>query len=300
MTKNSRCEQQGRSSGKYAERNGRDDHRGSMAERNGMKEDRKIRITWFGCACFAVEYGEDRVLFDPFLELAGGSYCADPDVLMEYDTVFVTHCHFDHLYTAEFMLEEGDGDISVFCSRQCCETLERFLEDQSNVVQIDTGRSYHIGSIEIDVLKGHHIEFRRSHILDTMTPARVLRYAGNLPFLFWANRIFKEAGEIVTFLVRVGGKKILLLGSLALDPAEQYPEGVDVLILPYQGNNDLPARAREVLCRLQPRSVLLSHFDNAFPPMSRNVDLQPLKKMIGEEFPGIRVVKPEAGKPLQL
>lgn len=269
-------------------------------KRDRMRDTEKIRITWYGTACFGLEYGADRVLFDPFLELAGGSYAADLRELMAYDTIFVTHCHFDHLYTAEQLLEEGDGEISVFCTRQSCDTLERFLEDQSNVVQIDTGRSYRIGSIEIDVLKGRHIEFQRRHILDTMTPARMLRYAGNLPFLYWANRIFQEAGESVAFLIKAGGKQILLLGSLAIDEKQQYPKGVDVLILPYQGNNDLPARAREVLERLRPKCILLSHFDNAFPPMSRNVDLRPLAKMMKQDFPKIRIVKPVAGKMMEL
>ncbi len=259
-----------------------------------------MKITWMGTACFGIESGEDRILIDPFLELAGGSYGADVEELMTYDTIFVTHCHFDHLFTAEEMVEQGEGDITVFGTRQCCETLGQFLEDESNVVQIDVGRTYNIGSMEIDVLKGRHIEFQKSHILDTLSPGRVLRYFRNLPFLYWANRTFKEAGESVAFHLKAEGKHLLILGSLAVDPEEYYPEGVDVLILPYQGNNDLPARAREVLTRLKPKSVLLSHFDNAFPPMSRDVDLAPLKQMMQEEFPKIRVVKPVPGKVMTL
>ena len=47
-------------------------------------------------------------------------------------------------------------------------------------------------------------------------------------------------------------------GQPGTPPGEQYPEGADVVILPYQGNNDLPARAREVLARLKPKSVTCS------------------------------------------
>ena len=259
-----------------------------------------MKFTWYGTACFGLQCGEDKVLFDPFLELKGGSYGADPQELIRYDTIFVTHCHFDHLYTAQELLEAGEGDITVFCTGQSCRTLGEFLEDQSNVVQIEPGRTYRIGSIDIDVLKGRHIEFQWRHLLDTMSPLRTLRYAGNLPFLYQANHLFKEAGESVVFQIRAGGRQILLLGSLALDPGEQYPEDVDILILPYQGNNDLPARAREVLERLHPKSIVLSHFDNAFPPMSRDVDLRPLKELIETEFPGIRVIRPTAGKPMHL
>ena len=55
-----------------------------------------------------------------------------------------------------------------------------------------------------------------------------------------------------------------------------------------------------MLSRLRPKAVVLSHFDNAFPPMSRDVDLQPLKKLMAEKFPQIRVVKPTAGKAIEL
>ena len=267
-----------------------------------MNVESNRNITWYGTACFGLQCGTDRILFDPFLELKGGSYSADPGEWMQYDTIFVTHCHFDHLYTVTQLLEAADGDISVFCTKQCCDTLAEFSEDQSNVVQIEAGRSYHFGSIDIDVLKGRHIEFQWRHILDTMSPVRTLRYVKNLPFLYQANRFFKEEGESVVFSITAGEdrKRILLLGSLALHPDEQYPEGADVLVLPYQGNNDLPSRAREVLMRLKPKSVLLSHFDNAFPPMSRDVNLGPFKRMMEKEFPQIRVVKPAPGKPIAL
>ncbi len=259
-----------------------------------------MKLTWFGTACFALESGEDRILFDPFLELMGGTNGVDPQILMEYDTIFVTHGHFDHLYNAVDLIEGGDGGNTLFCTKHCCELIEGFLDDQSNVVQIDMNRSYKIGSIDIDVLKGAHIEFQKSHIFDTLTPLRVLRYAGNLPFLFWANRTFTEGGECVPFLVRAEGKQVLILGSLAIDPQTDYPQGVDVLVLPYQGNNDLPLRAGEVLERLRPRSVVLSHFDNAFPPMSRDVDLRPLSKLMQERFADIKVVKPVFMKPVSI
>lgn len=270
-----------------------------------------MKLTWMGTATFVLESGDQKILFDPFLELAGGSTAVSPEELLQYDTIFVTHCHFDHLYEAEELIGQGGHDNTLFCTRQCCSTVESFLEETSNVVQIRVGQTYDLynpehpapgepGFIRIGVLQGRHIEFQFRHILDTLSPLRVIRYVRNLPFLYWANRIFKEAGEIVAFDVKAEHKELLILGSLALDPAETYPEGVDVLILPYQGNNDLPARAEEVLSRLRPKAVVLSHFDNAFPPMSRDVDLQPLKKLMAEKFPQIKVVKPTAGKAIEL
>ena len=257
-----------------------------------------MKLTWLGTAVFVLESGKEKILFDPFMELQGGHVALTEDELLQYDTVFITHCHFDHFaFTADTI---DDSDVTVFCTRQCVKTLERFEADQDRVVEIQPDRTYPIGDIRITPLRARHIVFRWRYILDTLSPWRMIRYAGNLPFLFWANRTFKEAGEIVAYDIRAEGREILLLGSLALDPEETYPKHPDVLILPYQGNNDLPARAREVLSVLQPKSVVLSHFDNAFPPMSRDVDLRPLKKLMQEEFPDIKVVKPEAFKTMTI
>ena len=121
------------------------------------------------------------------------------------------------------------NDCADQCTKQCCGTLAKFSQDQSNVVQIDAGRSYQIGSIQVNVLAGRHIEFQWRHILDTMSPLRTIRYAGNLPFLYRANRFFREAGECVVFDITVEEKRILILGSLALDPDVQYPEGSECL-----------------------------------------------------------------------
>ena len=281
-----------------------------------------MKLTWMGTAAFALESGDMRILFDPFVELAGGTTPLSAEDFRDFDTIFVTHCHFDHLFEAEELIGPNQQDAALFCTKQCCDTLEGFLEDMSNVALISPGRTYDLynakdpegqslpgthhplpgepGYMSVCVLRGKHIEFQLRHVMDTLNPVRMIRYAGNLPFLFWANRTFREAGEIVAFDVKAEGREILILGSLALSPDEAYPEGADVLVLPYQGNNDLPARAREVLGRLKPRSVVLSHFDNAFPPMSRDVDLRPLRKLISEEFPEIRVIKPTAFKAMEL
>lgn len=270
-----------------------------------------MNITWMGTATFAVESKGQRILFDPYMELQGGDVPGDLDKLKTYDTVFVTHCHFDHLSLMPELLE--DKNATLFCTGQCCETLEGFLDDCSNIVQVEAGRSYRLtlprddktasasdGSITIDVIQGRHIDFKLKYAPQTLSLRRMLRYAPNLPYLVWANKTFRENGEIVAYQIHAEGRRVMILGSLALDDNTEYPHDMDVLVLPYQGNNDLPACAREVLSRLRPRSVVLSHFDNSFPPMSRNVDLRPLRKLMEEEFPLIKVVKPTPFKEIQI
>ena len=64
----------------------------------------------------------------------------------------------------------------------------------------------------------------------------------------------------------------MILGSLGLDPETVYPQGADLLILPFQGKSDLSAAALPVVKRLRPKSVLLDHYDDSFPPMSAEID----------------------------
>ena len=256
-----------------------------------------MKITWLGTAAFAIESGKEKILFDPYLQMRGGENFVSFDDLLEYETIFVTHCHFDHLMYVPELLEEGEA--TVFCTEQCCRTMEKFTDQTDRMVCVRPGNEILLGGVQVDVLKGKHIEFQYSHFSDSLSLSRLVRYARNLPSLVWANRSFKEAGEIVAYRIRAEEREILLLGSLALDRDEVYPEGVDILILPWQGNNDLVACAREVLGRIRPKSILLSHFDNAFPPLSRHMDLKPLRTLLDEEFPEIRAVLPTAFRPLE-
>ena len=73
-----------------------------------------------------------------------------------------------------------------------------------------------------------------------------------------------------------------------------------MLILPYQGTSDLVSAACSIIDRIEPRSVLLDHFDDAFPPVSRQIDTKPLRKVLKERYPDLPVVKPTAGKAVTL
>lgn len=253
-----------------------------------------MNITWLGTASLILEVSGERILFDPFVELRGGE---NPNTLEDFikeETIFITHGHFDHLYFVPQILEAGD--VTVFCTDCPSRTLEKYAEDTQNVVKIRMGDEISIGDVKIKILQGKHIDFDKRLLKNILNPLRLLKYARNLPFLFWANRAFQEGGESVVYHIKAEGKELLLLGSLNLDEETQYPEEVDLLILPYQGSCELEKEAARLIDRIRPKKILLTHFDNAIPPLSRNVDTRPLKKMMDEKYPQIQVVKPKAGK----
>lgn len=59
-----------------------------------------MKITWFGTASILLESEGEKLLFDPFVQLAGGS---NPNSLEDFpaDTdICITHGHVDHLFPA--------------------------------------------------------------------------------------------------------------------------------------------------------------------------------------------------------
>ena len=264
---------------------------------NGVTE-KRMKITWMGTNTLLFEAAGQRILFDPFVELTGASNPNTLDDFLDEKIIFITHGHFDHLFFVPTLLEEGDP--TVFCTKTPAETIAKNTDFTDSVVLIRPGMEIPIGNVRVKAYQGRHIVFDRKLIGETLNPVRILKYIRNIPFLLYANQSFKENGETLCYELKAEGKRVLIPGSLALDDDENYPQSADLLILPYQGNNDLLAYADRVIGRLMPKRILLSHFDNAFPPVSRDVDTRPLRKMMKEKYPGSQVVKPTAGKPVHL
>lgn len=194
----------------------------------------------------------------------------------------------------------GTGRCHGFATRAVMNTLEGWVEDTGCLVEVEPGYSWRQGNMRITVLKGKHTSFCAKTVFRKLLNPRLLRYFRNALFLAWAHPRFPEKGETAAYQIEAEGKRILLLGSMELDPDTVYPENADLLILPYQGKENMAEAAMEIVERLKPARILLDHFDDAFPPVSEEVDTRPFKKAMDERHPEIKVVKPKAGKPVTL
>ncbi|MCM1251304.1 MAG: MBL fold metallo-hydrolase [Clostridium sp.] len=257
-----------------------------------------MKITWFGCASLLIENGEERILIDPFLSLRGAENHPSLSAYQQEDAILITHGHIDHLGSIPLILR--DSQATVYCSKTPAATLEKKRTDSDQIVLIRPKDKLLFGNIKVTVLPGKHIRFDRRLIRHTLLNFRILQYFPNFLHLLMKNFVYQENDETLTFLIESEGKSILVLGSLSLRENTEYPENVDMLILPYQGATDLVLPALAIIEKIKPKAVFLDHFDDAFPPISSHIDTKPLKKALEKHFPNLSVVKPTAGKPVTL
>lgn len=260
-----------------------------------------MKITWFGTASILIEAAGERILFDPFVQLRGGENPGSLEDFIDEKYICITHGHLDHLMEVpEFLDRETYGEATVYCGQVAADTLEAQGMDCSNVVLVRPSMQWKIGEMELAVFKGKHSKPGAGTALRTLCSLRFLKYFLNALFLFSANRQFPEGNETLVYEIRAEGKRVQVLGSLGLDDNEHYQTGADLLILPFQGTDRLEEKALEIVEKLAPKRVILDHFDDSIPPVSRTVNTRHFKQLMDEKYPLIPVVKPAAGKTIIL
>ena len=261
-----------------------------------------MQITWKGNASVLLEAAGSRILFDPFVQLLGGEHPNTLEDFLDEEIIFITHGHFDHLVFVPEILDQSEA--TVFCTALPAATLETLTDNTDRIAQIKPGLEIPFqktsGKLIIKAWQGQHVHFDRKLVASTIRPLHILRHIRNVPFLLWANLHFPEGGEILAYEISAEGKHILLLGSMGLKEDVAYPQNVDLLILPYQGTSRLTETALQIIERIRPRKIMLTHFDDAFPPMTKTVDTRPLRREMQQHYPERAVIKPTVDKPVRL
>ena len=249
----------------------------------------ECKLKWYGTAAILLEQDGTKLLFDPFFFLRGQSF-KPPVELSAIENILVTHGHLDHIADIPAILKQAAGTATVYCTAKPRETLISKGVDETRIQQITPGGHLSFGPFEVRVLKGKHIVFDMGLVIKTFFKACVSANWNNLGYLLRENRICAEAGETVVYDISAADKRILLLGSLNLDDDTEYPAGADLLILPFQGRSDISKYAMPFIDRLQPKKVLLDHFDDTFPPISSNVKTGLFLSLMRQKHPNIPII----------
>lgn len=256
-----------------------------------------MEITWYSAAALVMREGAAAIAFDPFFGMPVGCFSDKNPVSLPKDDfagvtdVFVTHGHVDHIYYLPEL--SGAADFRIHCTPTPRKTLTRRGVSPERIVQAAAGVTDSISPFEVTAYRSRHCRYDFPIVLRTIFRRDFFRHPVHLIRFVWEMHRFPENGEILMYEVSCGGKRIQVLGSLGLDENTDYPTGADVLILPFQGRSDLEKYALGIVRRLKPRSVLLDHYDDAFPPISDNIYTENFIKKLSEQenIPGIALLK---------
>ncbi len=256
-----------------------------------------MKITWYGTATIGIDDGKTKLLFDPFVRMNKKIETTPVDDFVGFDAVLVTHGHFDHIYSIP-ELAGKDSAVPFYCTETPKNTLvtKGVSEQRINVIKPDD--VLQIGGFTVRVHRFRHIIFDPIYILSVLP-----KCVANFPRLLWqasVNRGMPEGKEIVAYEIEAEGKRIFLTGSFREYPGQQYPKDIDLLILANGGSVFVPEKTKDFINKYLPKKILVDHFDDAFPPLTRNVSVERLKRMTEKNHPEIEFIVPEICKAVEL
>lgn len=256
-----------------------------------------MKITWYGTATIGIDDGKTKLLFDPFVRMNKRIETTPIEGFAGFDAVFITHGHFDHIYSIP-ELAETDKSVPFYCTETPKKTLmkEGVSENRFRVIRPD--EEIHIGDYTIRPRRFRHIVFDPVYIL-TVVPKSIMMLS-KLFKVAYLNRKMPEGGEIVAYEIEAEGKKIFLTGSFREHPEETYPEDIDLLILANGGSVFVPEKTKAFIDKYKPKKIFVDHFDDAFPPVTREVSVERLRKMTEKNHPEIEFIIPEVCKAVEL
>lgn len=252
-----------------------------------------MKIIWYGTASVALESKGKRILFDPFVPLRGSKVSTKLTDFIGYKDIFVTHGHFDHIADLPKLIERSPSAY-IYCTKTPAETLMKDGLPKHNIRLIRPGESFTAAGFYIRTWQSRHAELEVTS--DVIFSPRLFRYAANLPSALRKHLSYKENGEIVMYEILANRKRVLLLGSMNIADDVNYPSKCDALILPYVGYKDNLAQAEKIIARLNPKKVILDHWDDTFPPLTDTVDTTAIEN----RYEDIEVIKPDYKKPIEI
>lgn len=252
-----------------------------------------MNVTWYGTASIGIDDGKTRLLFDPFLRMNRRLDNTPLETYTGADAVLITHGHVDHIMHIPRLMEK-DTAVPVYCTKTPAQTLTKRGADKDRLHLIAPGDEFKIGDFTIRVYQGKHVKFNAGYVFSVFARCTVM-----FPKLFWIeyhNLCMPENGETVIFDIENGGRRVMIMGSYGSDENTEYPASPDLFVLPFGGNTQIRELSADFLRKLNPKKIMVDHFDNAFPPLTKRMDVETFGKQLIAEYPDLGYIIPTERK----
>ena len=247
-------------------------------------------LEWKGNAGLIIEEKFTRVAVDPFIEM---NDCENRNSVYDYEDlsgICITHPHFDHILSVPQVLERNN--CTLYCGSQTVANLEKMGCSVNSSIIVSDDRYFYIGDLMTHVYRSRHVKFDKPLIKETLK--HLIRPENIVAGLKMARLLIKMPlkNEIFAWHFMGAQTNVLVMGSCAFDKNVEYPKNVDYLVVPLQGHSDIDNKALEMVLKINPKKVILDHFDNAFPPVSATIDTGNFVSIMREKRPDIEVIVP--------
>jgi L-ascorbate metabolism protein UlaG (beta-lactamase superfamily) len=245
-----------------------------------------VKVTWLGTAGFQLEHDGHVLLIDPYLSRCSLPRCITAplrsdaalvrQLIPKADVVIAGHSHFDHILDVPEIARQTGA--RVFGSKSAATLCRASGVAEAQVV--DAEPSPGAGPFEAEVGPFRLRFFPSAHsrfMLGRVPFSGEIQDCDQVPLRTEAYK----CGAVFAVEIRVAGQTILHLGSAELVEAQLPVKEPDLLLLCVAGwtaSRDVPER---IVKAVDPKAVLLSHWDNFFLPLSRGAVALPATRFEG-------------------
>lgn len=257
-----------------------------------------MKITWYGTAAIRLEENGEIILIDPFSRINPKLERPSMEEFGDVDIVLNTHPHFDHLYHAPSVLSRTNAKI--YGGRTMRDTLRnRGVNVEKKVKLVSDYDVIKTRETSIIVYPANHCENdlpTRAKVLPRALATFQLKRGLTIEEV---HKKFPMGEDVFAYKIKTEEMNVLVFGSSGVSENMSLLEPIDILIWPYQGREDMAEYSLEMIQKINPRTVILSHFDDAFPPITVSMDTKKFVNLMRKFRPDIKVIIPKYGKSMK-
>jgi len=235
-----------------------------------------FEVEWLGVSGYRLSYEGQTLFVDPYLSrvpfrdlLLRRRALPDPAALDRFAKapgktvgVLVGHTHFDHAVDAPALARRLDCKAYGSASLLNLMALHGMPE---RAVEVEAYRTYELGPFEVSFTPSVHSKL----LLGLAVP-----YDGELTceHLDSLSPAAYRCGQVWGISIAVAGIRLYHQGSANLVDEAVRERGVDVFLAGVAGRAFTDRYWQRILSRLEPRTVIPTHYDNFFRPLGQDLE----------------------------